>query len=117
MQLEEAFLWHIEDILLDTYPDLRTRLKNDTPPIPIVNAVPVHKTEQYPLPALPIDKSSIDGTLDILETLVQTVLQLSESDIKRHGVILCGSDQLINSLVDKVGLIYMSCLHALTTFG
>lgn len=106
-QLEDAMLWHIEDMLLDTYPALRARFE-DIPSVPTVRAAPVHQTEQHPLPAMPTDESSIDGTLEVIETLLQKVLQLSEDDIQKHGVIICAGDQLTNSLVDKVWLALIS---------
>ena len=45
-ELEAAILWHVEDILLDAFPELRARLK-DHADIPMINAIPVHTTTQY----------------------------------------------------------------------
>ena len=100
-QLEDAMLWHIEDILITAYPSLRRRLKGEHQPVPTVEAIPVHKTEQHPLPAMPVDEGSIDGTLEVIDTLVRKVLKLSEEELRTHGVIICAGDQLTNSLVDK----------------
>lgn len=102
-QLESAMLWHVENILLESFPSLRERLRYNEP-VPTVEAIPVHKTEQYPLPAMPTDESSIDGTLEVLDTLVQRVLGFTDDDLRKHGVIICAGDQLTNSLVDKVSI-------------
>lgn len=101
-QLEDAMLWHIEDILLERFPTLRAQLADDIRPVPTVEAIPLHKTEQFPLPAMHIDESSLEGTLNVIDTIVTKVLKLSEDDIRAHGVVICAGDQLTNSLVDKV---------------
>lgn len=109
-QLEDAMLWHIENILFDHFPTLRVQFKDSIRPATMVEPIPVHKTEQYPLPAMHIDESSLDGTLDIVDTIIRQVLKLSEDDIKSHGIILCGGDQLTNSLLDKVSVMLTAML-------
>lgn len=101
-QVEAAILWHIEDLLYDSFPELRKRLKNDIPPPPNILPIPVHKTEQYPLPAMHIDESSLEGTLQVLETIFSKTLQMSADDLQNHGLVLCAGDQLSISLLDKV---------------
>ena len=95
-------LWHIEDILYDQFPALRKRLGSAIEPAPSVLQIPVHKTEQYPLPAMHIDESSLEGTLGVLNTIFRDSLRLTEDDIKKHGIIICAGDQLSLSLLDKV---------------
>jgi hypothetical protein len=60
-QVEAMELWHIEDILDELFPDLQKRLAKDIPPSPNIQLIPLHKTEQYPLPAMHVDESSLDG--------------------------------------------------------
>ncbi|KAF8804759.1 hypothetical protein BYT27DRAFT_7225347 [Phlegmacium glaucopus] len=94
-------LWHIQDILYDAYPDLRKRLSASISPCPTVEPIPVHKTEQYPLPAMHIDESSLEGTLSVLSTIFQTSLKLTEDDIKGNGLVICAGDQLTLSLLTR----------------
>lgn len=107
-RLEEAQLWHIEDLLYESFPELRKRFKNDIPGQPIVELIPLHKTEQYPLPAMHIDESSLDGTLEVFDAILRCTLKMSEEDIQKHGLIFCAGDQLSLSLLDKVNLVYIS---------
>jgi len=101
-ELEADQLWHIEDILFDAFPDLRARFKDKIKPVTNIFPIPVHQTEQYPLPAMHIDESSLEGTLGVLENIITKTLKLSGEDLKKHGIILCAGDQLTMSLLDKV---------------
>ena len=101
-QLEEDQLWHLENILLDFIPALRRRLGESFPPPPAVLPIPLHRTEQYPLPAMHIDESSLDGTIDVMDTIFRKTLNLSDEDIRKHGLFICAGDQLSISLLDKV---------------
>ncbi|TDL14454.1 hypothetical protein BD410DRAFT_683998, partial [Rickenella mellea] len=59
VELEKAILWHIEDMFVGAYPVLRRRFPDKVTPPLVVNPIPLHKTEIYPLPAMRIDESSI----------------------------------------------------------
>ncbi|KAF8163626.1 hypothetical protein B0H34DRAFT_837464 [Crassisporium funariophilum] len=104
-RVQAGQLWHIKDILYDAFPALRKHLKSFISPLPTVQQIPVHKTEQYPLPAMHIDESSLEGTLGVMNTIFQSTLQLSEDDIKKHGLIICAGDQLSLALLDKISAI------------
>jgi len=45
-------------------------LKDKILPAPMVLQMPVHKPEQYPLPAMHIDESSLEGTLGVLDKII-----------------------------------------------
>jgi hypothetical protein len=106
-RVQEAQLWHLADILYDAFPELRKRLKDSIPaPTPVLQ-IPVHRTEQFPLPAMHIDESSLEGTLEVFKAIFQRSLQLTEDDLKKHGIVLCAGDQLSMSLLDKVCRIYV----------
>ncbi|TDL13616.1 hypothetical protein BD410DRAFT_735116, partial [Rickenella mellea] len=100
--LEKSFLWHIEDILLDAYPIIGRHFPDKKSPPPVSLPIPLHKTEVYPLPAMFIDESSINGTINVFETIFGKSLGLTDNEIKDHGVFLCAGDQLSVSLLDKV---------------
>lgn len=49
-----------------------------------------------------IDESSLEGTLSVMDTIFQSTLELTEDDVKTHGLVICAGDQLSLSLLDKV---------------
>ncbi|KZT27989.1 hypothetical protein NEOLEDRAFT_1154640 [Neolentinus lepideus HHB14362 ss-1] len=101
LEVEEEMLWQLEEILFQTYPALQARFGGEREALLTVMSIPLHKTEQYPLPAMHIDESSLDGTIDVLETIMGKTLKMSTDDIKRHGIVICAGDQLTVSLLDK----------------
>ncbi|KAH9484746.1 hypothetical protein JR316_0001646 [Psilocybe cubensis] len=105
LRVQQAQIWHISDILYDAFPDLRKRIAKTIPPFPSVLQIPLHKTEQYPLPAMHIDESSLDGTLQVFNSILKDSLKLTEEELKAHGLIICAGDQLSLSLLDKVSAI------------
>ncbi|KAF8148588.1 hypothetical protein B0H34DRAFT_785583 [Crassisporium funariophilum] len=93
--------WHIMDILYDTFPTLRMKLQASIDPPPSVMQIPVHKTEQYPLPAVHIDESSLEGTLQVFDAIFRHSLQLTEDDLMRHGIVLCCARMVGNEFWGK----------------
>jgi len=104
-ELEAEQHWHIEDILFDAFPELRTRFKDQIKPVANILPIPVHQTEQFLLPAMHTDESSLEGTLQVLSDIITKTLKFSGDGLEKHGIILCAGDQLTMSLLDKVRLI------------
>ncbi|KAJ6565075.1 hypothetical protein B0H10DRAFT_1843128 [Mycena sp. CBHHK59/15] len=123
-QLEALHRWHIEDILVQGYPILQSRFSDSISEPPSILLIPVHTTEQCTLPAMQIDESSLDGTIDVFSTIFRSSLKMTEDDIKRHGVVICAGDQLSASLFDKVRIThgvriqwkYPCCINTLETY-
>ncbi|KAF9470077.1 hypothetical protein BDN70DRAFT_945925, partial [Pholiota conissans] len=44
-RVQDGQLWHIKDMLYDAFPDLRKKFSHSIPPPPVVQQIPVHKTE------------------------------------------------------------------------
>jgi hypothetical protein len=105
LDIEAAQRWHIEDILFDAFPALRKRFESSILPPPCVRDIPVHKTEQYPLPTMHIDKSSLDGTIGVFGSIFGSTLKFTGAELENIGVVLCAGDQLSCSLLDKVSSI------------
>jgi len=84
--IEETQLWHTEDILFDAFLDLCKRFKDQIHPPRDILPIPAHKTEQYPLPAMHIDESSLKGTLKVLDNIITKTLRLSGEGLEKHGV-------------------------------
>lgn len=104
-EMEDTQLWHIKQTLYTFFPRLLKQFPALSEDYPTVLQIPIHRTEQYPIPAMHIDESSLDGTIDIVGTILGRALHMSSEDIERHGVIIFAGDQLSISLFDKVCLV------------
>ena len=92
--VKDGQLWHIQDILYDAFPDLYDRFHYDIEAVPSVYQIPLQKTKQYPLPEMQIDESSLDGTLEVLDTIVTHHLKFTAEDLQKHVILICAGDQL-----------------------
>jgi hypothetical protein len=54
-----------------------------------------------------IDESSLDGTIEVIDTMVIRTLQLNNTGLREHGVMFAGGDLLSLSLTDKVRLSFL----------
>jgi hypothetical protein len=72
---------------------------------PEVDQIMLHKTEQYPLPGMNHDESSIDETIKVLETIKKKT-RMGPSNIEKHGLMFADGDILLQLLADTVG-----CMH------
>ncbi|EDQ99724.1 uncharacterized protein LACBIDRAFT_334739 [Laccaria bicolor S238N-H82] len=101
-ELEASMLWQIEEILFTAFPQLHQRFKDiNREPLSVL-LIPVHKTEQYPLPAALIDESTIDGTIEVMDHIFFWTLGLTAEEIEKHGPFILAGDQLMNALSDMV---------------
>jgi hypothetical protein len=99
-QLGECLLWQIKRLAFENIKNLDGLRKNFEDCIE-VDQIAVHKTEQYPLPAMHEDESSIEGTIRVYTQILQN-LGLADADLKAHGLMFNDGDLLTDSLVEKV---------------
>jgi hypothetical protein len=97
--LMECTLWQLKQIALEHKPELE-HLKKSLPPCLTIDPIAPHITEQYPLPAMHIDKSSIDGTINVYEAILKE-LGITNENVAEHGVMFTDGDLLTDSLIDK----------------
>ncbi|KAF8141052.1 hypothetical protein K438DRAFT_1946476 [Mycena galopus ATCC 62051] len=102
-QLSQCCLWQIKRLALENIPGL-AHVKEDFEGCPEVDPIAVHKTEQYPLPAMHEDESSIDSTIRVYERILQN-LGITNEDLRSHGLMFTDGDLLTDSLIDKACLI------------
>ncbi|THU79764.1 hypothetical protein K435DRAFT_875093 [Dendrothele bispora CBS 962.96] len=67
----------------------------------MVDQITPHVTEHYPLPAMHIDESSLDGTIEVEDTIFKN-LHFSNNDMREHGLLFEDGDLLTDSLNSKV---------------
>ncbi|KAJ6572357.1 hypothetical protein B0H10DRAFT_1740381, partial [Mycena sp. CBHHK59/15] len=101
IQARQSSLWHVRRIFLEHFPTLAAKFKADLGDVPIIRAIPLHQSEHLPTPAMKIDESSLDGTIDVIDTTVTRTLQLTAAGMRAHGVMFAGGDLLSLNLTDK----------------
>ncbi|KAJ7486375.1 hypothetical protein B0H11DRAFT_2410753 [Mycena galericulata] len=101
IQSRNSSLWHVRRVLLDRFPKLGAKFKDDHGDVPVIRAIPLHQTDQLPTPAMKIDESSLDGTMEVIDTIIIRTLQFTEAGMRAHGVMFNGGDLLSLNLTDK----------------
>jgi hypothetical protein len=99
-ELEACSLWYLKSVAIQHLPGLR-RFQSSLGECPTVDPIQIHKTEQFPLPAMHINESSIDGTIDVYDTICKQ-LGLDDEFIQKHGIFFTHGDLLTDSLINKV---------------
>ncbi|KAJ6614983.1 hypothetical protein B0H10DRAFT_1950239 [Mycena sp. CBHHK59/15] len=100
-------LWHVHEFLLVWFPSLRGKFGQEHGDVPVVKVIPLHRTEQYPMPAMKIDESSLDGTIEVIDTAIIRTLQMNEAGMQAHGAIAARRED--TNLLDRYG----SYLHGM----
>ncbi|KAK7034898.1 hypothetical protein R3P38DRAFT_2366344, partial [Favolaschia claudopus] len=59
-QLSKNCFWLLKQMAIEHIPGITEEVKNALGECPEVHQIPLHKTEQYPLPAMKIDESTLD---------------------------------------------------------
>ncbi|KAJ7220850.1 hypothetical protein GGX14DRAFT_676232, partial [Mycena pura] len=98
IQTRISALWHVRRFLLEHFPTLADKFKDDQGKVPVIRVIPLHTTVQLPIPAMKIDESSLDGTIDVLDTILTRTLQFTAVGMREHGVMF---DLLSLNLTDK----------------
>ncbi|THU99993.1 hypothetical protein K435DRAFT_818414 [Dendrothele bispora CBS 962.96] len=98
--LEQCLQWQIKKIAIDHKPEF-SHLKKHLPGCLRVDPIDVHTTEHFPLPAMHIDESSLDGTIEVFEKIMEH-LRLTDDTLEKHGILFTDGDLLTDSLVDKM---------------
>ncbi|KAJ7780590.1 hypothetical protein DFH07DRAFT_865154 [Mycena maculata] len=101
-QLGQCCLWQLKRIALENIKSLEHLHKAFKEfPEPEVDPIAVHKTEQFPLPAMHEDESSLEGTIRVYVQILRN-LGVTDDDLRVHGLMFNDGDLLTDSLVDKV---------------
>jgi hypothetical protein len=66
LQTRQSALWHVQRTLLTRFPALAAKFEEDLGEVPVVRAIPLHQTVHLPAPAMKIDESSLDGTIEVI---------------------------------------------------
>ncbi|KAJ7166271.1 hypothetical protein C8R46DRAFT_1220015 [Mycena filopes] len=99
-ELGRCCAWQLRRLAIDHIPGLK-RLKEALGECPTVDQIAVHLTEQYPVPAMQEDESSIEGTIRVYTRILES-LGITNADLQAHGLMFNDGDLLTDSLVDKI---------------
>jgi hypothetical protein len=93
-------LWQLKRLAFENIKSLE-HLRKAFEDCPEVDPIAVHKTDQYPLPAMHEDESSIEGTIRVYAQILRN-LGVTDDDLRAHRLLFNDGDLLTDSLVDKV---------------
>ncbi|KAJ7150669.1 hypothetical protein C8R46DRAFT_1229603 [Mycena filopes] len=99
-ELSRCCAWQLRRLAIDHIPGLQ-RLKDALGECPTVDQIAVHLTEQYPVPAMHEDESSMEGTIRVYTKILES-LGITNEDLQAHGLMFNDGDLLTDSLVDKI---------------
>ncbi|KAK6992307.1 hypothetical protein R3P38DRAFT_3435555 [Favolaschia claudopus] len=100
-ELSALCFWQMQRLALEHVPGANAKLKEDFEDCPEIFQIPLHKTEQYPLPAMHIDESTLEGTQEVYETVLRQ-LGLDDDALEAHGLLFDDGDLLTDSLKEKI---------------
>ncbi|KAE9393457.1 hypothetical protein BT96DRAFT_959055 [Gymnopus androsaceus JB14] len=99
-ELTDCCIWQLKRIALENIGGLE-HLKKAFEACPEVDQIHVHVTEQFSLPAMHEEESSIEGTIRIYVMILRH-LGVTNADLEKHGLLFNDGDLLTDNLVDKV---------------
>ncbi|KAJ3861812.1 hypothetical protein EV359DRAFT_83958 [Lentinula novae-zelandiae] len=91
-QLHDCLIWQLKHLAMEQIGGLE-HLKSSFEACPTVDPIAVHVTEQYPLPALHEEESSIEGTITVYVSILRN-LGMTNEDLKAHGLLFNDGDLL-----------------------
>ncbi|KAJ7696312.1 hypothetical protein B0H17DRAFT_1131089 [Mycena rosella] len=101
-QLSGNCFWQLKCLVLEFLPGVLDALRKRLEECPVVNQIPLHQTEQYPMPAMKLDESTLDDTIEVMETIVRIVMEINDKQLKAHGLMVGDGDLLTHALKDKL---------------
>ncbi|KAF7369548.1 hypothetical protein MVEN_00284700 [Mycena venus] len=99
-QLSRCCLWQLKRLAMEHIQSLQ-HLKEELEDCPEVDQIAIHQTDQYPVPAMHEEESSLEGSIRVYTTILGN-LKVTEEDLKAHGLRFNDGDLLTDSLVDKI---------------
>jgi hypothetical protein len=100
-QLSDSCFWQLKRMALDHIPGISDELKKALGECPEVNQILLHITEQFPLPAMKLDESTLEGTLQVYLAILRN-LGIGDKELEAHGIMFDDGDLLTDTLKEKV---------------
>jgi hypothetical protein len=103
-QLSCSCFSQLKRLALEHIPGVSEDLKKGLGECPEVNQIPLHKTLQYPLPALKEDESTLEGTFAVYTNNLQET-GMGDKELESHGLMFDHGDLLTDSLKKKYSIL------------
>ncbi|KAJ7621845.1 hypothetical protein B0H17DRAFT_1290185 [Mycena rosella] len=100
-ELSSSCFWQLKRLALSHIPGVPAELKKQFEECPVVDQIPLHKSEQYPVPAMKLDESTLEGTLEVYITILRS-MGLDDEALEAHGLMFDDGDLLTDSLKEKI---------------
>ncbi|KAJ7430322.1 hypothetical protein B0H11DRAFT_1764586 [Mycena galericulata] len=100
-ELSASCFWQMKRLAFENIPGVPDRLRKALEECPEIFQIPLHKSEQYPLPAMNLDESSLEGTLEVYLAILRH-LGLDDEALEAHGLMFDDGDLLTDSLKEKL---------------
>ncbi|KAJ7177685.1 hypothetical protein C8R46DRAFT_1173954 [Mycena filopes] len=100
-QLSENCFWLLKWFALQHLPGVSDELRKVLGECPEVWQIPLHTTLQYPLPAMKLDESTLEGTWAVYLAILHN-LGIDDKTLRAHGLMFDDGDLLTDSLKEKL---------------
>ncbi|KAJ7022234.1 hypothetical protein C8F04DRAFT_971719, partial [Mycena alexandri] len=100
-ELSASCMWQLKRLALEHIPGISAKLRAEFEECPEIFQIMLHITKQYPLPAMNLDESSLEGTLQVYFTILRH-LGLDDDALEAHGLMFDDGDLLTESLKEKI---------------
>ncbi|KAF8157762.1 hypothetical protein K438DRAFT_2073769, partial [Mycena galopus ATCC 62051] len=100
-ELSRCCFWQLKCLALEHIPGITVELKKLLGACPEIYQIPLHQTKQYPLPAMNLDKSSLEGTLEVYLNILRN-MGVDNAALEAHGLMFDDGDLLTDSLKEKI---------------
>ncbi|KAJ7435655.1 hypothetical protein B0H11DRAFT_2366685 [Mycena galericulata] len=100
-QFSSSCFWELKRMALEHVPGVSEELRNSLGDCPEVYQIPLHKTPQYPLPAMKEDESTLEGTLEVYFRNLD-VMGMGDKELEAHGLMFDDGDLLTDALKEKI---------------
>jgi len=113
--LKEVSRYHLMNVLQRHLNCFKNNTSSDTAPLvpePMKEKLPIEKTEAYPLPSMHIDQATVEGNLDIVQTIFERFLKLLSTWFDKGKRIFIAGDQLTISRLWSLAKLQWDDLNA-----
>ncbi|KAF8125886.1 hypothetical protein K438DRAFT_1458742, partial [Mycena galopus ATCC 62051] len=100
-ELSRCCFWQLKRLALEHIPGITVEVKKSLGACPEIYQIPLHQTRQYPLPAMNLNESSLEGTLEVYLNILCN-MGVDDAALEAHRLMFDDGDLLTDSLKEKI---------------